>query len=127
MQAEDPFLLTDVSRDLANLVPGFIKIEVKDDELHRDYTILVHTADGRVFSSRVLSDGTLRLLTLITLVNDPDHHGVLYLEEPKTACIPSACPILLISLVIWQRIFPTRPKLTLLYGKYSLILNHPHW
>jgi predicted ATPase len=88
MQAEDPFLLTDISRDLANMVPGFIKVEVKPEELHRDYTILAHTADGRVFSSRVLSDGTLRLLTLITLVNDPDHHGVLCLEEPENGVHP---------------------------------------
>lgn len=62
MEAEDPLILNDVSRDLANLVPGILKIEVEKDQPRNRYLIWAKTQDGRSFSSQVLSDGTLRLL-----------------------------------------------------------------
>lgn len=88
MQAEDPFILNDVSRDLANLVPGILKIEVEKDQPRNRYVIWAKTQDGRAFSSRVLSDGTLRLLALVTLKNDPQHRGVLCFEEPENGVHP---------------------------------------
>ena len=39
------------------------------------------------FSSRVLSDGTLRMLALATLKNDPEHQGVLCFEEPEITLV----------------------------------------
>jgi predicted ATPase len=88
MQAEDPLLLKDVERDLANLVPGVIGVEVNKDLARDRYVIQVKTQDGRTFSARVLSDGTLRLLALATLRNDPQRHGVLCLEEPENGLHP---------------------------------------
>ena len=47
---------------------------------------LAATREGRVarsFSSRVISDGTLRLLALLTVLNDPNRGGVLCFEEPE--------------------------------------------
>jgi predicted ATPase len=88
MQAEDALILSDVSRDLANLVPGVLKIEVEKDQARNRYVIWAKTQDGRTFSSRVLSDGTLRLLALVMLKNDPRHHGVLCFEEPENGVHP---------------------------------------
>jgi predicted ATPase len=88
MQAEDPYILNDVSRDLANLVPGILKIEVEEDQPRNRYVVWAKTQDGRTFSSRVLSDGTLRLLALATLKNDPLHRGVLCFEEPENGVHP---------------------------------------
>jgi predicted ATPase len=88
MQAEDSFILNDVSRDLANLVPGILKIEVEEDPPRNRYVIWAKTQDGRSFSSRVLSDGTLRLLALVTLRNDPQHRGMLCFEEPENGVHP---------------------------------------
>jgi len=88
MQAEDPMLLGDVARDLANLVPGIVEIEVEKDLPRNRYVVRVTTQDGRSFSSRVLSDGTLRLLALATLRNDPQYHGVLCFEEPENGLHP---------------------------------------
>jgi len=88
MQAEDKFALTDVSRDMANLVPGILKIRVEQDKPSDQYIIFAETSDGRSFSSRVLSDGTLRLLALATIKNDPQFHGVLCLEEPENGVHP---------------------------------------
>lgn len=88
MQASDPLLLNDVSRDLANLVPGIITVVVEADQARNRYLVWAKTEDGRAFSSRVLSDGTLRMLALVTLKNDPQHHGVLCFEEPENGVHP---------------------------------------
>ncbi len=88
MQAEDPLVLNDVSRDLANLVPGILKIEVEKDQPRNRYVIWAKTQDGRAFSSRVLSDGTLRLLALVALKNDLQYRGVLCFEEPENGVHP---------------------------------------
>ena len=89
MSAIDPMLLADVSRDLANRVPGILQIEVEEDRKLEHFVIWAKTVDGRRFSSRVLSDGTLRLLALVTMTNDPDHEGVLCFEEPENGVHPS--------------------------------------
>lgn len=88
MKAEDSLLLTDISRDLANLVPGVSKVEVEADKVRDQYVIWVRMQDGRRFSSRVLSDGTLRMLALVALKNDPQHRGVLCFEEPENGVHP---------------------------------------
>ncbi len=89
MQAEDPYMLNDVAADLASLVPGILKIEVDTDQARNQYIIQAITQDGTSFSSRVLSDGTLRMLALATLKNDPQHRGVLCFEEPENGVHPS--------------------------------------
>ena len=88
MQAEDFYSLNDVSSDLANLVPGILKIEVEKDSARNQYIIKAIMQDQSSFSSRVLSDGTLRMLALATLKNDPQYHGVLCFEEPENGVHP---------------------------------------
>lgn len=84
----DPFLLTDISRDLANLVPGTLQIELEEDRRRDQYVIWAVTEDAGRFSSRVLSDGTLRMLALATMKNDPAHSGLLCFEEPENGVHP---------------------------------------
>jgi len=60
MLAADPHILNDVSRDLANLVPGITGVKVVEDETHTQYIVWVRMQDGLWFPPRVLSDGTLR-------------------------------------------------------------------
>jgi predicted ATPase len=43
---------------------------------------LVSTSLEVAFSSRVISDGTLRMLALLAILNDPDRQGTLCFEEP---------------------------------------------
>ncbi|MCA9962611.1 MAG: AAA family ATPase [Anaerolineales bacterium] len=88
IRSVDPYLLNDISRDIANLVPGIIRIEVEQDEVQKRYVIWAITQDGQRFSSRVLSDGTLRLLALTTLKYDPEYKGVLCFEEPENGVHP---------------------------------------
>lgn len=89
MNATNPRLLADVSRDLSTCVPGALQVEVEDDREAERYVIWTRAQDGRRFSSRVLSDGTLRLLALVTLKNDPQHEGLLCLEDPENSVHPS--------------------------------------
>jgi len=88
IQKENAFILNDISRDLANLIPGVLKVEIEEDRKRDQYLIHIHTHDGRAFSSRVLSDGTLRALALVTLKNDPGHRGLLCFEEPENGFHP---------------------------------------
>lgn len=61
MQAEDKFALTSISLDMANLVPGILKVRVEQDKPGDKYIIFVETSDGRTFSSRVLRFTPIRI------------------------------------------------------------------
>ena len=88
LQAEDKHSLIDISRDMANLVPGFHRVKVEKDDARGDYEIVVETVDEHIQPAQVLSDGTLRLLALAAIRNDPQYHGVLCLEEPENGVHP---------------------------------------
>ncbi len=88
LQAEDKHTLIDISRDMANLVPGFHRVKVEKDDARGDYEIVVETVDEHIQPAQVLSDGTLRLLALAAIRNDPQYHGVLCLEEPENGVHP---------------------------------------
>lgn len=88
LSRENEYALTDISRDMANLVSGILDITVKPIPERSVYAIEAHMTDNNNYSSRVLSDGTLRLLTLVTLKNDPHYFGVLCLEEPENGVHP---------------------------------------
>src|SRR5947209_433828 len=89
MQAEDKFALNDVSLDLANLVPDLVEVGLQEDEYRNEYTVWAKYMDGCALSSRVLSEGTLRLLALVTLKNDVQFRGILCLEESENGIHPS--------------------------------------
>lgn len=84
----DQMNLKNISRDMANLIPGIAGIDVEEDEIEKKYVIKATMDDGRVFSSQVLSEGTLRLLALCTLKHDEQHRGVLCFEEPENGVNP---------------------------------------
>jgi len=88
MQAEDKYVLGDISLDLASLIPGIRKIRIEKNRTIDKYIIQVKTTDKRTFSSQVLSDGTLRLLALATLKNDAKLRGLLCIEEPENSVEP---------------------------------------
>lgn len=88
LKKEDEFIINDINTDLSNLVPGILKIDIEDDDARDRYLVHAQTSDGRHFSSRVLSDGTLRMLALAAIKNDPTHDGVLLFEEPENGVHP---------------------------------------
>ena len=76
-------VLSDIGADLSSLIPSVARLEVQDSRDASEYSFSVELADSFSFSSRVISDGTLRLLALLTVLNDPNSGGVLCFEEPE--------------------------------------------
>ena len=75
--------LNDISMDLSSLISSVSKVEVKDRKDAKEYDFSIRMSDGVEWSSRVISDGTLRLLALLSIVDDPFKFGVLCFEEPE--------------------------------------------
>lgn len=75
--------LSDIRNDLVTMVPGIVDLAVTRDDEKREYRLELRMRDGQVFNARVLSDGTLRILALLTLLHDPRQRGVLCFEEPE--------------------------------------------
>jgi predicted ATPase len=87
-------VLSDIAADLASLVPSVRRLRVRNDTNDRQYSFSLEFDDDLVFSSRVISDGTLRLLALLAILNDPDRRGTLCFEEPENGVHEGRVPML---------------------------------
>jgi predicted ATPase len=87
-------ILSDISSDLTALIPSVSTVEVRTDVQQKQYTFSVGFSDNLYFSSRVISDGTLRLLALLTALNDPSRGGTLCFEEPENGVHEGRIPLL---------------------------------
>lgn len=87
-------VLSDIATDLAALIPSVCSISVQSDD-QRQYSFNIEFAGDLSFSSRVISDGTLRLLALLTILNDPDRKGTLCFEEPENGVHEGRIPTLI--------------------------------
>jgi predicted ATPase len=85
---QDPYSIKEISRKLNSFLPDFIEVQVHDDRNNRQYIIKLKGEDGKEFTQRVLSEGTLRLLALCVLEYDNDHKGLLCFEEPENGIHP---------------------------------------
>jgi predicted ATPase len=88
IQQADSYTLKEISRKLNEFLPNFTEVNVYNDEVNRQFVIKVKGEDNKEFSSRVLSEGTLRLLCLCILVYDDKHRGLLCFEEPENGIHP---------------------------------------
>ncbi len=88
-------LLSDVVADLSSLIPSVADLDVRDDPGDSEYSFALRLGDSLSFSSRVISDGTLRLLALVTILNDPRHGGLLCWEEPENGVHEARIPALM--------------------------------
>lgn len=87
-------VLSDIASDLAALIPSVQSVNVQPDD-QRQYAFGIKFANELTFSSRVISDGTLRLLALLTILNDPDRKGTLCFEEPENGVHEGRIPTLI--------------------------------
>lgn len=87
-------VLSDIAADLASLIPSVRGLIVRNDQNQRQYSFSLEFSDDQVFSSRVISDGTLRLLALLAVLNDPDRRGTLCFEEPENGVHEGRIPML---------------------------------
>lgn len=84
----DEYNLKEISRKLNSFLPNITDVDVYDDKMNRQFIIKVKGEDGKEFSSRVLSEGTLRLLALCILEYDDKHTSLLCFEEPENGIHP---------------------------------------
>lgn len=87
-------VLSDIATDLASLIPSVCSVSVQSDD-QRQYSFSVGFVGDLSFSSRVISDGTLRILALLTILNDPDRKGTLCFEEPENGVHEGRIPTLI--------------------------------
>lgn len=81
-------VLSDIAAELNHLIPGIAHLDARLHEASREYRIELTMRDGLPFTSRVISDGTLRILALLTLLHDPRHRGLICFEEPENGVHP---------------------------------------
>lgn len=84
----DKYSLKEISRKLNSFLPNFVEVDVIDDNENKQYLIKLKDVDKKEFSSRVLSEGTLRVLALCILEYDEKHTGLLCFEEPENGIHP---------------------------------------
>lgn len=82
------FAVGEISRKLNQFLPNFIELKVIDDKENRQYIIKLIDTDKKEYTSRVLSEGTLRILTLCILEYDEEFSGLLCFEEPENGINP---------------------------------------
>jgi len=87
-------VLSDIAADLAALIPSVRGLDILNDPNQKQYSFRLEFAGDIVFSSRVISDGTLRLLALLTVLNDPQRRGTLCFEEPENGVHEGRVPML---------------------------------
>jgi predicted ATPase len=87
-------VLSDIAADLASLIPSVRRLKIRNDANERQYSFSLEFDGDLDFSSRVISDGTLRLLALLTILNDPDRRGTLCFEEPENGVHEGRVPML---------------------------------
>ncbi len=88
IKSVDNEVLIDISRQLMRFLPEFVGVDVVNDEANKQFVVKLKNKDGKEFSSRVLSEGTLRLLALIVIQFDPEFNGLLCFEEPENGIHP---------------------------------------
>ena len=73
---------------MMKFLPEYVSVDVVNDIANKQFVIKLKHKDGKEFSSRVLSEGTLRLLALTIMQFDENHRGLLCFEEPENGIHP---------------------------------------
>ncbi|MGZ3755691.1 MAG: AAA family ATPase [Mucilaginibacter sp.] len=89
IKVSDPNSIKGIVRKLNSLLPSIVDVDVLDDKVGKQFVVQIKTQDNREFTSRVLSEGTLRLLTLCVFLYDPSHNGLICFEEPENGIHPA--------------------------------------
>lgn len=85
---QDAYIMEQIVMKLSSFLPGYSVLEVNDDKANKQFIFNLKNSEGKTFSSRVLSEGTLRLLVLCVLLYDDKFQGLLCFEEPENGIHP---------------------------------------
>lgn len=81
-------VVAELSADLGSLIPGIRSVFVRENEQTRKWEIHVTSDQEEPYRADVASDGTLRVLALLTALYDPRHRGLICFEEPENGVHP---------------------------------------
>jgi predicted ATPase len=81
-------VLNDIRNDLATVIPEVFDLRIIDIAATRTRTVMVAARGEGEFTADAASDGTLRALAILAVVDDPDEFGLLCLEEPENGVYP---------------------------------------
>jgi len=104
LRADHPKHFAAVQRTLRSLIPSVEDLNVDLDEKRGTLDIQVRQ-DGSDYSSRIISEGTLRVLALCAIATNPWAGGLIAFEEPENGVHPRRLDLiarLLLSLAIDQ-------------------------
>lgn len=77
-----------ILKNMEKRVPGISTVEAQETS---DGRIVLRFQDGNFkdpFVSRFVSDGTIKMFTYLVLLNDPEKHALLCVEEPENQLYP---------------------------------------
>lgn len=83
-----PELFEDIIQKMKERVPGIESVEAQETE---DGYVVLRFQDGKFknpFSSKFVSDGTIKMFTYLVLLHDPEKHALLCIEEPENQLYP---------------------------------------
>jgi predicted ATPase len=104
LRKEHPKHYNSISRTLRSIIPSIESVSVDLDEKRGTLDIQVRQ-DGSDYSSRIVSEGTLRVLALCAIAANPWAGGLVAFEEPENGVHPRRLELiakLLISLAVDQ-------------------------
>lgn len=104
LRGEDPKRFSAVIRTLRTIIPSVEALDIDLDERRGTLDILVRQG-GRDFSSRIVSEGTLRVIALCALAVNRWSGSLLAFEEPENGVHPRRLELiadLLLSLCVQQ-------------------------
>ncbi len=87
LKADFPKLYATVSRTLRSIIPSVEELTIELDERRGTLNLSVRQS-GIEFSSRILSEGTLRVLALCAITVNPWMGSLIALEEPENGVHP---------------------------------------
>ena len=88
IKSKDEYNIIAISRLLNKFLPEYVKVDVINDSANKQFIIELTSQDNKTFTSRVLSEGTLRLLALCIMQYDDTYRGLLCFEEPENGIHP---------------------------------------
>ncbi len=83
IERTDATIVDRIANDVARIVPGIHQLMIRSDHTRNEWSLDAAHVDGDTIPARLISDGTLRIVTLATLVHDPEARGTVILEEPE--------------------------------------------
>ena len=87
LQVQEPSLFGQVKRTLRSIIPSVEDLKVELDE-RRGLLDVGIRQDGKLFSSRIVSEGTLRIIALCAIATNPWSGSLVAFEEPENGVHP---------------------------------------